>query len=102
MSNGKNDQELREYYDYTRGSWDDDPGEAFSKLSPKEKYDLKTEMLQREQEALDHNKHAEETNDPMNITPSYNQKHKAKMLSAFPQASVGKILQEEFLRRPKK
>ena len=99
MSNGKNEQKLREYYDYTRGSWDDDPGEAFSKLSPKEKYDLKTEMLQREQEALDHNKHAEETNDPMHITPSYNQKHKAKMLDAFPQAPVGKLIQREFMKR---
>ena len=96
MSNGKNEQKLREYYDYTRGSWDDDPGEAFSKLSPKEKYDLKTEMLQEKQAKLDH---AEETNDPMNITPSYNQKHKAKMLGAFPQAPVGKLIQREFMKR---
>jgi|TARA_X000001388_G_scaffold76821_2_gene75322 hypothetical protein len=94
--NGKNEQKLREYYDYTRGSWDDDPGEAFSKLSPKEKYDLKTEMLQEKQAKLDH---AEETNDPMNITPSYNQKHKAKMLGAFPQAPVGKLIQREFMKR---
>ena len=97
--NGKNEQKLREYYDYTRGSWDDDPGEAFSKLSPKEKYDLKTEMLQGQQEALDHNKHAEETNDPMNITPSYNQKHKAKMLDAFPQVPPGKIISNLFKNR---
>jgi hypothetical protein len=94
--NGKNDQKLREYYDYTRGSWDDDPGEAFSKLSAKEKYDLKTEMLQEKQAKLDH---AEETNDPMNITPAYNQKHKAKMLGAFPQAPVGKLIQREFMKR---
>ena len=52
--NGDNKQKLREYYDYTRGSWDDDPGEAFSKLSPKELYDLKTEMLQEKQAKLDH------------------------------------------------
>ena len=96
MSNGKNDKELREYYDYTRGSWDDDPGESFSKLSPKEKYDLKTEMLENKQAALDHNMHAEDTNDPMNITPSYNQKHKAKMLDAFPQVPPGKIISNLF------
>lgn len=94
--NGDNKQKLREYYDYTRGSWDDDPGEAFSKLSPKELYDLKTEMLQEKQAKLDH---AEETNDPMNITPSYNQKHKARMLGAFPQAPVGKLIQREFMKR---
>ena len=53
-------------------------------------------MLQEKQAKLDH---AEETNDPMNITPSYNQKHKAKMLGAFPQAPVGKLIQREFMKR---
>ena len=99
MSNGKNDQELREYYDYTRGYWDDDPASGFKNLSHKEKQELKMEMLERKQAALDHNNHAEETNDPMNITPSYNQKHKAKMLDAFPQVPPGKIISNLFKNR---
>ena len=97
--NNKKEQELRKYYDYTRGSWDDDPGESFRNMSFKEKQELKMEMLEDKQAALDHNKHAEETNDPMNITPSYNQKHKAKMLDAFPQVPPGKLISNLFKNR---
>mgnify|MGYP003152751257 CR=1 FL=1 len=55
----------------------------------------------REEVPNPHNKHAEETNDQMNITPSYGRKHKGKMLKAFPRVGVGKIIQNELQRRQK-